>query len=221
MQVVNKKMCVVIILMLVIIESCTLFLMYKSYNNKNTKLDEVELNINEKNRMFAIMLEQEDGTYKEDTSNTWPTSGYKYNASMSGCIDINGNKLDGVLTYDSTNNIATVDTGKTSYCYLYFDKDKSIPILELDLTDGETLTFDVLYVIQYTYNGDGEIKCYTDSELFECSVTSNTTIRLKSNTSNATTFTLTLEASEGEKYKDAKLSAIVNYTFDNFNGGGI
>ena len=66
------------------------------------------------------MIEQEDGTYKEDTSNTWPTSGYQYNADMSGCIDLNGNKLDGVLSYDSTTNIATVDTGNTSYCYLYF-----------------------------------------------------------------------------------------------------
>ena len=119
MQVVNKKMCVIVILVLVIIESCTLFLMYKSYGNKNTNLDEVNLNINNSN-MFAIMLEQEDGTYKEDTTSTWPTSGYKYNESMSGCIDINGNKLDGVLSYDSTNNIATVDTGNTSYCYLYF-----------------------------------------------------------------------------------------------------
>jgi len=119
MQVVNKKMCVIVILVLVIIESCTLFLMYKSYSNKNTNLDEVNLNISNTN-MFAIMLEQEDGTYKEDTSSTWPTSGYTYNASMSGCIDLNGNKLDGVLSYDATNNIATVDTGNTSYCYLYF-----------------------------------------------------------------------------------------------------
>jgi len=119
MQVVNKKMCVIVILVLVIIESCTLFLMYKSYGNKNTNLDEVNLNISNSN-MFAIMLEQDDGTYKEDTTSTWPTSGYTYNESMSGCIDINGNKLDGVLSYNSANNIATVDTGSTSYCYLYF-----------------------------------------------------------------------------------------------------
>jgi len=119
MQVVNKKMCVIVILVLVIIESCTLFLMYKSFSNKNTNLDEVNLNINNSN-MFAIMLEQEDGTYKEDTTNTWPTN-YEFNTNMSGCIDQNGNKLDGVLSYDSANNIATVDTTNTSYCYLYFN----------------------------------------------------------------------------------------------------
>ncbi|MBQ8901970.1 MAG: hypothetical protein IJY87_02750 [Bacilli bacterium] len=95
--------------------------MYKSSNNKNANLATVDLKGNiVNNNMFAIMLEQEDGTYKEDTTSTWPTDGYTYNASMSGCIDINGNKLDGVLSYDATNNIATVDTGNTSYCYLYF-----------------------------------------------------------------------------------------------------
>ena len=138
MQVVNKKMCVIVILLLVIIESCTLFLMYKSFSNKNTNLDEVNLNINNSN-MFAIMLEQDDGTYKEDTTSTWPTSGYTYNASMSGCIDINGNKLDGVLSYDSANNIATVDTGNTSYCYLYF----SLPATAFAVysADDTSLTF--------------------------------------------------------------------------------
>jgi len=117
MQVVNKKMCVVVILILVIIEACTLFLMYKSYSNQENQLDEVNLNISNSN-MFAIMLEQEDGTYKEDTSNTWPKN-MKFNSELSGCIDINGNKISNSLKYE--NGIATVDTGNTSYCYLYFD----------------------------------------------------------------------------------------------------
>ncbi len=117
----NKKtLLTTLILFLVLVEASTLFLMYKSYSGKETNLDEVNLQENLTNEMFAIMLEQDDGTYKESSDNTWPTSGYTYNASMSGCIDVNGNKLDGVLTYDATNNIATVDTGNTSYCYLYF-----------------------------------------------------------------------------------------------------
>ena len=70
------------------VEIFALFLMYKSYDNKNTNLDEVNLNI-VNNDMFSIMLEQDDGTYKEDISNKRSTSGYTYNASMSGCIDIN------------------------------------------------------------------------------------------------------------------------------------
>jgi len=158
MQVVNKKMCVIVILVLVIIESCTLFLMYKSFSNKNTSLDEVNLNINNSN-MFAIMLEQDDGTYKEDTSNTWPTSGYTYNETMSGCIDINGNKLDGVLSYDATNNIATVDTGNTSYCYLYFSKVNAGKYLLKNPSEGLVTTS--LQGNLYRYQGiQGEVDNY-------------------------------------------------------------
>ncbi|MBQ7031501.1 MAG: hypothetical protein IJN13_03910 [Bacilli bacterium] len=151
MQVVNKKMCVIVILVLVIIESCTLFLMYKSFSNKNTNLDEVNLNINNSN-MFAIMLEQEDGTYKEDSTNTWPTSGYTYNESMSGCIDINGNRIEDALTYDKENNKASVNTTNTSYCYLYF-KIYLPTIYETILqTSGSGLS-DKLIAGMYRYQG--------------------------------------------------------------------
>ncbi|MBQ7031405.1 MAG: hypothetical protein IJN13_03425 [Bacilli bacterium] len=175
MQVVNKKMCVIVILVLVIIESCTLFLMYKSYSNKNTNLDEVNLNISNSN-MFAIMLEQEDGTYKEDNSNTWPTDGYTYNASMSGCIDINGNKLDGVLSYDATNNIATVDTGNTSYCYLYFSKPKSAPGTMLEGKENITFTLEGgLYRYQGTQvEVDNNYICFGTSDKNECTNDKNT-----------------------------------------------
>ena len=101
MKVFNKK-CVIIILVLILIESCTLFLMCKSFDNKKDVLDEVNLNTRENIEMFAIMVEQADGSYKEEL--TWPPEGgYVYNSEKSGCIDINGNKLDDVLTYDITN----------------------------------------------------------------------------------------------------------------------
>ncbi|MBQ7031308.1 MAG: hypothetical protein IJN13_02905 [Bacilli bacterium] len=175
MQVVNKKMCVIVILVLVIIESCTLFLMYKSFSNKNTNLDEVNLNISNSN-MFAIMLEQEDGTYKEDTTSTWPTSGYTYNESMSGCIDLNGNKLDGVLSYDATNNIATVDTGNTSYCYLYFSKPKSAPGTMLEGKENITFTLEGgLYRYQGTQaEVDNNYICFGTNDKSECTNDTNT-----------------------------------------------
>ena len=127
MKVFNKKMYVIITL-LVIIESCTLFFLYKSFLSKDTKIDEVNLNVNlkDKNNVLAIMIEQSDGTYIESTSATWPTSGYKYNSTLSGCIDHNGNKLNGVLTYNIETNVATVDAIGTSFCYLYFSKDNGL-----------------------------------------------------------------------------------------------
>ena len=95
--------------------------MYKSSSNKIYKLDNVHLNNASSVEMFAIMLEQEDGTYVESSDSTWPTSGYVYNTEKSGCIDMNGNKIESSITYDSSTNIVSVNTEKTSYCYVYFD----------------------------------------------------------------------------------------------------
>ncbi len=97
-----------------------------SFDKKDTKLYDVKLrNIVDKN-MFAMYLEkkQEDGTstYVVDEGSTWPEEGYTFNKTMSGCIDGDGNKIEEeILTYDEENHIATVDTGITAYCYLYFD----------------------------------------------------------------------------------------------------
>ena len=121
MKVVNKKMVGVLVVTLMVIEVCSLFLVYKSFFNKETKLDEVKLQEKETEEMLAIMVEQEDGTYVESSDSTWPTSGYVYNTEKSGCIDMNGNKIESSITYDSSTNIVSVNTEKTSYCYVYFD----------------------------------------------------------------------------------------------------
>jgi len=121
----NKKFIFNLIIMLVLIETCTLFLMYKSFSNNQTE-DIVSNKKNIKSKNFAVMLEQSDGTYIESNMNKWPSEGYIYSKTKSGCIDINGNKLDGILTYDEDKNIAIIETTTTSFCYLYFDIDTSI-----------------------------------------------------------------------------------------------
>ena len=35
------------------------------------------------NSLLTLMLEQEDGTYKESTSNTWPSGNYAFNSELS------------------------------------------------------------------------------------------------------------------------------------------
>ena len=113
----NKKMITVIIIVLVVIEISTMFLMYKSLNNKKTTIDKVTLNKVDK-KAFAVLLEQADGTYLEVDS--WPNEGYVYNSEKSGCMDENGNKIDNAISFDQTTNLATLNTNKTTYCYLYF-----------------------------------------------------------------------------------------------------
>jgi len=93
--------------------------MYKSSNNKQVTLDNVNLKEEISNmKGIAIMLEQDDGTYKESSTNTFPTD-MKFNNELSGCIDNLGNKIANSLTYE--NGIANVETSNTSYCYLYFN----------------------------------------------------------------------------------------------------
>ena len=111
----NKTIIIVLLLVLTI----NIYLMYKSSNNKQVTLDNVNLKeeINEM-KGIAIMLEQDDGTYKESSTNTFPTD-MKFNSVLSGCIDNLGNRIENSLTYE--NGIANVETSNTSYCYLYFD----------------------------------------------------------------------------------------------------
>lgn len=117
MEIVRKKY---IFIFLLLIELTSLFLMYKSNQNKKIILDNVSLKENlEKKDMFAIMIEQDDGTYAESNESEWPTDRV-FNVDESGCIDTNGNKLSNVLSYDSTTQVATVDTDNTTFCYLYF-----------------------------------------------------------------------------------------------------
>ena len=111
-----------IVTFLVIVEICMVFLMYKSSSNKQTLLDDVNLSEQESS-MFAIMLEQNKGQKDYEESATWPDKNqYKYNSDNSGCINKDGDKIDNALSYSEDNNIATVNTNDTSYCYLYFDK---------------------------------------------------------------------------------------------------
>ena len=135
MIVVNKKIKVIIITLLIVLEVASTYLMYRSFNNKNVVLDNVKLKgATTKKSGLAIMIEQEDGTYKESTSSTWPED-MMYNDEKSGCIDDKGNAIDGALTYEG--GVANIRTKSSSYCFLYFDLIKDDVTISLS-TDGES-----------------------------------------------------------------------------------
>lgn len=114
-----KKNKILFIVFLVLLEIGLLFLMYKSSNNNI--LNQVSLKDIRDNDMFVIMIEQNDGTYIESTSNAFSYSNYIYNARKSGCMDHNGEIIDNSLSYNSSTKTASVNIKQTSYCYLYFD----------------------------------------------------------------------------------------------------
>ena len=91
--------------MLLAIELITIFLTYKSGSNKFAK-EKIKRN----GPTYAIML-KEEGTeqYTEYTEkNSWPTSGYKYNEELSNCIDIDGNTIEGIMSFDNDTKLKLI-----------------------------------------------------------------------------------------------------------------
>ncbi len=67
---------------------------------------------------------------QEGNENLFP-EGYKLNIEQSRCEDIDGNKIEDISFNTDTNSI-TVTSNKTSYCYLYFDKQLSVDDIRKD-----------------------------------------------------------------------------------------
>ena len=107
------------VVLLVFVEVSMIWLMKNSLSKNNIPNILTEENIIT-NNMFAIMLEQSDGSYAESSKTTWPTD-MIYNDEKSGCVDNYGNIIENALAFDTSSNTATVYTETTGNCYLYFD----------------------------------------------------------------------------------------------------
>jgi len=137
---INHKIYKLIIILLLLIESGVIFLMYKSLSSrKDNQIDGYTTNnVEIKNDVFALLVEQEDGTYVEYSNNVWPTEGYIFNSKLSGCIDKSGNKLENALMYYENTNKVTVDTTTTTSCYLYFDIYNAPPVIKTFYLGGNS-----------------------------------------------------------------------------------
>ena len=98
--------------------------------------DKPKTNVNT-NGFLTLMLEQDDGTYKKSTSNSWPGDGYAFNNELSGC------ERGGELVYDRETNIVKLISGGSDKCYVYFDKynvAKITNVTNTKTTNSVTLT---------------------------------------------------------------------------------
>ncbi len=99
----SKK--IIIIISLILLEVTSIFLMYKSLSDKETAVDNVALNKENtlSKDMFAVLLEQDDGSFKESSETNFSNLGnnYIYNTTLSGCMDMDGVKIDNALSYNS------------------------------------------------------------------------------------------------------------------------
>ena len=112
----NKKIIGVLFLFISLVSLLSLH--FLSFNNK---LPEVRLKeIINKNKSFAIMIQEKSETdkYQEYSSNTWPGDDYVFKEAK--CIDSKGDEIKEAVTYEEGK--ITLTTNKTVYCTVYFDK---------------------------------------------------------------------------------------------------
>ncbi len=98
-----------------------LFICSKIMRPKSNDLPEVRLKeIVNKDKSFAIMVQEQSETdkYQEYSSNTWPGDDYVFKEAK--CIDSNGDEIKEAVTYEDGK--ITLTTNKTVYCTVYFDK---------------------------------------------------------------------------------------------------
>ena len=143
----------IIILVLIIIEVVSISLTTKALTSRSYKLDEVK-KIDNKSNMFAMYKKVGNNPYElyEPEDNAFPASYYVLNTSLSGCIDSDGNDLEGVIISYEEGEIA-VKTTKSMFCYLYFDFSLTASQLDYDNTIvNKTSCIDAQCAIDELYN---------------------------------------------------------------------
>ncbi len=101
----SRKVALTILLFLIVGLTTTLFYVAINYQ------PETKTNTN----LFAIMLEEDDGTYFESDLSTFPED-YIYNEEKTYCV--NGASI----TWNNTTRTASVTADGSEKCYVYFDK---------------------------------------------------------------------------------------------------
>ncbi len=165
MRLKNKNILIFISIGIVLIISM-FFVFNKSYEYK--ELPKVKVKEQNDLKQFALMLEQEDGNYLESEGEL-PTRGYTFNKKKSGCTDINGKIIDDTLDYNYENNMVTLNTSKTSYCYLYYDIEPNVSYLVSK--DENNYISKKLTGGLYRYQGIGDVSnyiCYGTNDTEDC-----------------------------------------------------
>ena len=146
----KKKMIIIFIILL------GLFLIYRLpkilVNKQIRSLPEVKLKKSEvRNKSLAIMISKDNGeTYEEYKSedNKWPDSSYEYKYAK--CIDNNGNEVDNNIEFNKETRQVSLETDKTIYCTLYFDKYNYMKVpLNNGLSDFVTSDIKNVYFVNY------------------------------------------------------------------------
>ena len=107
-----------VLLTLIIVISTVFIVNENNSNNKIVMQDNDKNLIN--NSFLTLMLEQSDGTYRESTSNTWPSGNYAFNSELSRCE--NG----GELRWNREEGIVNLLSNKSDALLLFIKRRKRL-----------------------------------------------------------------------------------------------
>ena len=155
-----------LVIALTIIELILIICAIISYNNKT--LDKYIFGSSDlKNtNLFAIMIDDGNGSYKESTTDTFPGYEYFYNQEKSSCMDMAGKPIADSLLYNQDTKTASITVGDTSSCYLYFDNWKSEDSSEWDNFSQYLINKNEMW--QSGFEGDGYRYTGTNPNNFVC-----------------------------------------------------
>ena len=142
-----------IVIILLVVEVISLYLLSKP-DNKVVLDDVLTMPLKNKRQTLAVMVQQEDNTWKEaENRNVWPSS-TTHGFVGSRCYDGNGALVEStdIIQFDLSTYTATINATSSIYCTLYFAKGR--PLLQvLTETKGTTLNMDAAVDGMYRYKG--------------------------------------------------------------------
>ena len=170
-------------------------------NNNNNIYNNNKVSNNANSGFLTLMLEQDDGSYQESTSNTWPEDGYAFNSNLSRCE--NG----GELSWDREANIVKLISNKSDRCYVYFDKYNVVKITNVSTSK----TYNSVTVSVETTPGDNNpSKYYFSIDGGKSYQESNTSSYTFSNLSDNTNYTIKVYVKDTAGYDS--LESVVEVT---------
>ena len=143
----KKKILISIVVILLLVEAISLYLLYKP-NNKSKILEDIKTIdvFKEKDKSLAIMVQNEGendfGWHEAEDRTQWPDK-TKYTYVGTECTDSEGVKIPttSVLTFNETTYTAHIKTKQTIYCTLYFAKGRpALEVLKGHATGGSSAT---------------------------------------------------------------------------------
>ena len=198
----NKR--VIFIILIVLLTILNVFLVLK----KDTSVIEKSKVIKVERKEFNIYKEQTTGKkdYVSVSDATFPTSGYLLNTTKSVCKSYNDQNITPIpivqeLTKGSINGLITVNSNKTIYCDLYFDKDNTAPVItKFDITGKTSTGANLTNGFTYQYENLAYELTYSDTDVVQyCfSDTSNCTDWKEISTKPTT---ININSTDGKKTK--------------------